>query len=102
LPNGDIVPGVSLTNRVIQVCPGIRKLQIIQEKIDSIRVRYVAGESFSADDLANLEKKLNIFFGQSVHWTFERTEEIERERSGKTRMCISRVTARDLKQAETR
>jgi len=92
LPSGDVVPGVSLTNRVIQVCPGIRKLQVIQETLESFRIRFVAGDGFSQDDLKNLGKKLQVFLGQSVKWNFEQTEEIERESSGKTRLCISRLS----------
>lgn len=93
LSNGDVVPGVSLTNRVIQVCPGIKKIQVIQETLCDFRVRYVAGASFALDDLNRLREKLNVYFGESVKWSFERTEEIPRERSGKTRLCISRVHA---------
>jgi phenylacetate-CoA ligase len=91
LSNGDVVPGVSLTNRVIQVCPGIKKIQVIQEALCEFRVRYVAGGGFVRDDLERLQQKLNTYFGESAHWSFERTEEIPREKSGKTRFCISRV-----------
>jgi len=100
LPNGDVVPGVSLTNRVIQICPGIKQLQVIQETIDLFRVRYVAGPAFSDDDLIHLRQKLGAFIGGATKWTFERVNEIERERSGKTRFCISRVTRPATKGAE--
>ncbi len=91
LPGGDVVPGVSLTNRVIQVCPGIKKIQVIQETFCDFRVRYVKGDGFAQEDLIRLQAKLNIYFGDSVKWSFEPTEEIPREKSGKTRLCISRV-----------
>jgi phenylacetate-CoA ligase len=92
LPNGDVVPGVSLTNRVIQVCPGIRKIQVIQETQCHFRLRYVAGPTFGRDDLTRVREKLDLYFGASITWSFERAEEIPREKSGKTRMCISRVS----------
>jgi hypothetical protein len=37
------------------------------------------------------QEKLNIYFGDSVRWSFERTAEIPGEKSGKTRLCITRV-----------
>jgi phenylacetate-CoA ligase len=91
LPSGDVVPGISLTNRVIQVCPGIKKIQVIQEALCEFRVRYVRGDGFAQEDLNHLKEKLNVYFGDSVRWSFEQTAEIPREKSGKTRLCISRV-----------
>ena len=95
LPNGDVVPGVSLTNRITKVCPGILKMQVIQDNIDSFRIRYVSGPAFSPSDLDKLSEKLRVFFGSSVTWKFEPTAAIERESSGKTRFCISHVTEKD-------
>jgi phenylacetate-CoA ligase len=92
LPNGSVVPGVSLTNRVIQVCPGLEKLQVVQNTLHDFHVRYVPGPNFNASDLEMLKSKLRVFFPDPLEWTFERVAEIERERSGKTRFCISRVT----------
>ena len=91
LPGGDVVPGVSLQNRVVQVCPGLRKIQVIQDSLSEFRLRFVPGDSFSPEDLKVLQGRLDHYFGHSVRWTFERVEEIERERSGKTRLCISHV-----------
>jgi phenylacetate-CoA ligase len=91
LPNGSVVPGVSLTNRVIQVCPGLRKLQVIQRALLDFHVRYVPGASFRSSDLVHLKLKLRAFFPQEIRWTFEEVPAIERERSGKTRFCISHV-----------
>jgi phenylacetate-CoA ligase len=91
LPNGDIVPGISLQNRVIKVCPGLRKIQVIQDTLSDFRVRFVPGETFSSDDLKSLQRNLHEYFGGSVRWSFEQVQDIERERSGKTRFCISHV-----------
>jgi hypothetical protein len=38
-----------------------------------------------------LQEKPNVYLGDSVRWSFERTAEIPREKSGKTRLCIMRV-----------
>ena len=107
LPSGNIVPGIALTNRVIQVCPGLKKLQVIQKTIEDFHVRYVPGPGFARTDLDLLASKLEVFFPDPLHWTFEEVAEIERERSGKTRFCISHVTRSEhnpakLKEAEIR
>ena len=91
LPNGSVVPGVSLTNRVIQVCPGLKKLQVVQNTLHDFHVRYVPGPNFNVFDLELLKSKLRVFFPDPLEWTFEQVAEIERERSGKTRFCISHV-----------
>jgi phenylacetate-CoA ligase len=91
LPGGDRVPGVSLTNRVLKVCPGLKKVQIVQETLEQFHVRYVPGQTFRSDDLDLLRANLTKFFPQKLHWEFEPVLDIERERSGKTRFCISRV-----------
>lgn len=97
LPNGDVVPGVSLTNRVLKVCPGLKKMQVIQEAVFQFRIRYVPGPGFSTADLDLLRANLRKFFPDGLSWEFEAVSDIERERSGKTRFCISRVDPKNWK-----
>ena len=92
LPNGDRVPGVSLHRLVAEDCPGFKKIQIIQETLYEFRVRYVRGEAFQQVDLGVLKKRLGDRFGTSLRWELEAVDDIERERSGKTRFCISNVS----------
>jgi phenylacetate-CoA ligase len=91
LSNGDRIPGVAFTNRVLKVCPGLAKSQIIQESLTEFRIRYVAGPTFRDSDLGVLRINLQRFVSGEVNWIFEQVAEIPRERSGKTRFCISRV-----------
>jgi phenylacetate-CoA ligase len=91
LPNGDVVPGVALTNRVLQVCPGLKKTQVVQDTMQDFRVRYVPGPGFDPSQLELLRTNLRKFFPEQVSIIFEQVADIERERSGKTRFCISRV-----------
>lgn len=92
LLNGDVVPGVAVTNRVIKVCPGIEKMQIEQRSEPDFLIRYKKGIGFAASDLDSLKKGLQSFFGNDVRYTFEEVAEIPREVSGKTRLCISQVS----------
>jgi phenylacetate-CoA ligase len=91
LPDGSKVPGVALTNRVLQVCPSLKKIQIIQNAVDEFTIRFVPTETKAADGLTALRSNLRKFFPSEVRWTFEQVSNIEREPSGKTRFCISRL-----------
>jgi phenylacetate-CoA ligase len=93
LPDGSLVPGVALTNRVLQVCPGLKQTQFIQETLTEFRIKYVPGPGFSPADLEHLRGRLTSFFPRGLKWSFEEVQRIDRERSGKTRFCISRVSA---------
>jgi phenylacetate-CoA ligase len=92
LPNGDMVPGVSLTNRVIKTASGIRKIQVIQETPATFTVNYVEDAGFTSASLDSLKAKLVEFLGGEVAISFHCVVDIPRERSGKTRVCISRVS----------
>jgi phenylacetate-CoA ligase len=100
LANGDAVPGVAFTNRVLKVCPGLKKVQIIQETQQGFRVRYVPGLEFGQADLDLLKANLARFLPGRIAWTFEQVADIERERSGKTRFCISYLTRPAIHRAE--
>ena len=101
LANGDLVPGVALTNRVLKVCRGLEKIQVVQEMLDEFRVRYVPGPGFSPIDLDHLRVNLRKFFPPEIRWKFDRVQEIERERSGKTRFAISRIGAAGMAELKT-
>ncbi|MGH9414674.1 MAG: phenylacetate--CoA ligase family protein [Terriglobales bacterium] len=91
LPGGVLVPGVSLTNRVVKTAPGLRQTQIIQESERQFRLRYVPGASFREHDLLPLQHKLREFLGEGIAWEFEAVASIPRSASGKTQFCICRV-----------
>jgi phenylacetate-CoA ligase len=103
LPNGEAVPGISLTRLMLaENCPGIKKIQLIQEELDFFRLRFVAGPEFVPETVTIIRRNLDRFFPVNLRWSFERVDEIERERSGKTRYCISRVTRASRTTSEPR
>lgn len=89
LADGTVVSGV-VARRLGNYCPGIRKLQIIQEAVDRFVVRYVPGDEVSEADITMLRKKLEDAFGD-VRLDLQPVADIPRERSGKTRLCITHV-----------
>jgi len=100
LANGDSVPGISLHRVITEDCPGLRKIQLIQDTLHDFRVRFVPTRTFTQADLATLRSRLGQRFGESVHWTFEQVADIKRERSGKTRFCISYLTRPAIRRDE--
>lgn len=91
LANGDLVPGVALTNRAIKTASGIKKMQVIQESPTLFVINYVPDSGYSENALESLRKKLAEFLGSTSEFRFKRVDEIPREKSGKTRLCISKV-----------
>ncbi len=90
-PDGSLVPGVSLTGRIIEDCAGIAQLQFIQNTIETIKVKIVKGPMFSDNDIKLLDEKLYTFFHGKISIEKEFVDEIPKEKSGKTRFCISNV-----------
>ena len=90
-PQGQMIPGVSLCDRVIEDCKGIQQLQFVQDKIDELEVKIVKGDAFSEKDLIILDKKLNEYFKGNLRIKKNFVQDIPKEKSGKTRFCISNV-----------
>jgi len=91
LADGTVIPGVTLPGRILKVCPGIAKMQVVQETYTDFTVRYVPGAEFKQADLHGVEEQFRRYVGD-VKVAFEVVTEIPREPSGKTRFFISRVT----------
>jgi phenylacetate-CoA ligase len=91
LPDGSLVPGVSLTGRVMGDNPRIKQLQIIQEEIARIRVNVIKAENFANQDFMSLKQNLRNYFPETVDIDFSFVAELEKEKSGKIRFCANRI-----------
>ena len=90
-PDGSLVPGVSLCDRIIEDCEGVQQLQFIQEKIDELIVKIVKGPKYSDKDLNQLDNRLDNYFQGKLNIVKIFVDDIPKEKSGKTRFCISKV-----------
>lgn len=90
-PEGSYISGISLTENFAMQLPGIKQMQIVQEKIDQLTFRIVKGESFSEDTVADLQRLALERFGRQMQWDVEYVDSIQSERSGKYRFCISKL-----------
>lgn len=90
-PDGRYFPGISLNGQIIRDCKGIKALQFIQNESDKIMVKIVKGESFSEKDITSLDHEIFNFFQGSLQVSKTFVDEIPREKSGKTRVCICNI-----------
>jgi phenylacetate-CoA ligase len=96
LPNGVMVPGFWFPARLVKYAPGVDQLQVIQEEPSRFTIKYVPGVNFSPDDMAKMKEMFVILFGKESTADFVVVDDIPRDRSGKTRVCISKVSANFL------
>lgn len=90
-PDGAFVPGVSLCDRIIEDCEGVQQLQFIQNKTDKLIVNIVKGPKYSAKDMEQLDNRLDNYFHGKLNIEKMFVYNIPKEKSGKTRFCISNV-----------
>jgi len=90
-PDGRHVSGASLTIYLIANTPGVKQAQIIQDSLDSLRLRIVRGHDFTDDSIAFLRTKVPEFFGHDIKVECEFVDSIPKESSGKYRFSICRV-----------
>jgi hypothetical protein len=75
----------------------ILEAQIIQEHLDTLRVLYVPAPDFVPGAEAGIAEQLRLRMGP-VRVLFEQIEQIPRERNGKFRAVVNRVSSDELAQ----
>lgn len=96
LSSGKLVPGISITSSLAQVLPdltSIRALQLVQESIGRMTLRYVAvgNRETIKEEVKSLEKLIRTAVPDRFVLHFERLDEIPRAASGKYRIVVSKV-----------
>jgi phenylacetate-CoA ligase len=89
--DGSLVAGVSLVERTLTAIKGIEQMQIIQERVDLIRINMVTREGYGASSEAELLTELRQVFGDKVQLDLNYVDGISQERSGKYRFSICKV-----------
>jgi phenylacetate-CoA ligase len=102
LADGSIVRGVSIPRMIAGVSRGIRQVQVIQHAINDFEFRYVPGAEFQASDLELMRHEGQIYFGKQASILLQAVDTIPRERSGKTRLCICKLTSEEKQELLTR
>ena len=76
-----------------KAAPWIREFQLVQERMDLVRLRLVPSASPAAAELAGLEQAIRTFLGRDVTVRVEAVDEIRLEPNAKLRVCRSLVTS---------
>lgn len=90
-PDGKYISGISLTENFAMHLPGVKQMQIFQEKTDFLVFRIVKGESFSDQTIMDIDLLARARFGTQMNWQVEYVTSIQSELSGKYRFCISKI-----------
>jgi phenylacetate-CoA ligase len=90
-PHGDFISGISLTENLATLIPGLEQIQIIQEKRDFLRFRVVRGQGFNDKSMEVMKAMVLKRFGPEMQYECEFVDRISQEPSGKYRFVISQV-----------
>lgn len=90
-PDGNYISGISLTENFAMHLPGVKQMQIVQERLDWLVFRLVKGESFDEKTVQDIERLAHARFGDQMGWQIEYVDSIQSESSGKFRFCISKL-----------
>ncbi len=89
--DGSLVAGVSLVERTLTALKGIEQMQIVQEAVDTFRLRLVPADGYGRETEEALSREFRSVFGDSVQVTLEPVDRLSQDSSGKYRFSISRV-----------
>ncbi len=95
-PNGELVSGISLTENFATLIPGVRQVQIIQDRITHLRMRVVPDADFDDSSRGAISALVTTRFGPAMTYTLDLVERIEQEASGKYRFAICRIPESEL------
>jgi phenylacetate-CoA ligase len=100
LPDGGIIPGITLGTQMAQMghtFRSIAQVQFVQKSLGHIHLRYaVKGNDTSRQsELSSICTAIDALMNQPMSWSLEQVADIPRERSGKIRLCVSELPAPD-------
>ncbi len=87
-PDGRYISRLDFIFKTIQ---NVREAQLVQERVDHLRVRVVPRPGFGAADEEQIRANLRDRLGDAIRIQVERVDEIPRLPSGKFRYVISKV-----------
>ena len=89
--NGTVMHGGALTY-ILRGLDGLAAFKVIQETKDKIIIQIVRDDDFNHEQLGFIKQEFKKRLGEKVEVIFEFLNEIKKEKSGKFRYVISKVT----------
>lgn len=91
LPDGGQVAGISLVERTLTRVPGVEQMQLVQDRLDHIRIHRVKGNDYTQETDVALLRAMRETFGEQVALDIVDVAGIPQEPSGKYRFSICKV-----------
>jgi len=91
VPSGRIFSPIIWTD-IMRRIPGIGQFKAIQERKDLIRILFIKNDEFSQKTLSQIEHDIKEVMGEEVNVEVEIVDEIPKDKSGKVRCAISKVS----------
>lgn len=98
-PDGRMVMGL---NQAFEWASGIAATQVVQNRVEGIRVLVVPGPTFSGVDLEKLEYQLRQRVGAELAIEFEVVDDIPLTKAGKYRAVVSTIPVSSCGESEQR
>lgn len=90
-PQNELVSGISLTDHFAGHIPGIGQIQIVQEKINFLKLKIVKNNKYDEESTKRMEVLIEDFFGKDMKYQIEFAKKIHQDNSGKYRFTICKV-----------
>ncbi len=90
-PDGVPIFGISILDTFVIHIPGLKQVQIVQDRYDHLTFNIVRGEAFSDESMRLLQKNVVEIFGARMRYDVRFVEEIELTAGGKFRFSICNV-----------
>jgi phenylacetate-CoA ligase len=91
LPDGGQVAGISLVERTLTRVPGVEQMQLVQDRLNHIRIHRVKGNDYTQETDVTLLRAMRETFGEQVALDIVDVAGIPQEPSGKYRFSICKV-----------
>lgn len=92
LPSGKKSPGLTfyyVTKSIIEDDGNVKEFVIKQIKIDTFEIEYVSHSILNDAQIQNIKKAIATYLESGLHFTFIRTEKLQRSKSGKLKQFVS-------------
>jgi phenylacetate-CoA ligase len=97
-PDGSHIPPFSVTATVREI-PGVRRFQIVQDRIDQLTVRVESARPLGEDLHGRIEHELSSVLGPSIAVKVEAMATLEPPPGVKFRLIESRIARRETPEA---
>lgn len=90
-PEGKLVSGISLTDHFAGQIPGVAQMQIVQDRINLLRLNIVKSDGFDKKSEQTISHLVREFFGERMQFECVFVDQIPQGSTGKYRFTICNV-----------